>query len=132
MLLIQRMSTELTQLRKQAGDSQLLSHSIEMQRNELVSAANQLQLSHSMQATLQNSLTMTDQQLRAALLSLTEAQAREQKLIQDVAAASAESSALKTQLVHQQNLLDSAQDTVSHFKTQVFPLSHTLFITWRL
>lgn len=120
-LLIQRMSSELISLRKQAGDSQLLSHSIEMQRNELESAANQLQLSHSLQTTLQNSLAVTDQQLRAALLSLNEAQAREQKLIQDVAAASAESSALKSQLVHQQNLLDSAQDTVSHLKTQVAP-----------
>jgi hypothetical protein len=125
-LLVQRMSSELTSLRKQAGDSQLLSHSIEMQRNQLESASNQLELAQSMQSTLRNSLAMTDQQLRAALAALSEAQAREQKLIQDVSAASAESSALKTQLSHQQNLLDSAQGSISHLKTQVCRITFIL------
>jgi hypothetical protein len=125
-LIIQRMSAELASLRKLAGDSQSLSHSIEVQRSELSSANMQLQHSQAMQNTLQASLASTDQRLQSALASLTEAQEREQKLLQEVSAASAECSACRSQLVHQQNMLDAAQDTASHLKGQVCPRCSSL------
>jgi hypothetical protein len=118
-LLIQRMSSELASLRKQAGDSQSLSYSIEMQRSELASAKMQLQHSLAMQSTMQASLATTDQRLQTALASLTEAQAREQRLLVEVSEATAESSACKSRLLLQQNLLDAAQDTASQHKSQV-------------
>ncbi len=119
MLLIQRMSTELQVLRKQAGDTLSLSNSIEMQRSELASASIQLQHAHKMQGTLQASMDTTDRRLQVALAALAEAQQREQKLLQDISVAVADSSAFKSQLLHMQNLLDAAQETNSHHKSKV-------------
>ena len=117
--LIQRMSSELASLRKNASDSQSLSHSIELQRTEIASATMQLQHAHAMHGALQASLATTDQRLQAALASLAEAQARERRLIQEASAAAAESSAFQSQLIHSQNLLGAAQDTVAAQKSQV-------------
>jgi hypothetical protein len=119
MLLIQRMSTELATLRKQASDTHALSSSIEIHRSELASAKNSLQHAQKMQSTLQTSMDTTDQRLQVALASLAEAQAREQKLLQEVSAAAAESNVLKSQLLHHQNLLDAAQVTASNHQSKV-------------
>ena len=117
--LIQSMSSELASLRKSISDSQSLSNSFEIQRGELASAALQLRHAQAMQGTLQAALDSTDQRLQAALDALKEAQAREQKLIQDVSAATAECAAIKSQLLHHQHLLSAAQDSVAAQKAQV-------------